>query len=106
MAKFKLKKGDLVEVIAGKDKGSKGKILQVLVAESRVIVEGVARVKRHTKPSQAKPQGGIEEKEAAIHISNVLAVDPKTNKGGRLKIQAKGGKKTRVFAKSGSELKA
>lgn len=105
MVKFKLKKGDLVEVISGKDKGTKGKILKVLTAEARVIVEGANRVKRHTKPSQAKPQGGIVEKEASLHISNVLAVDPKTNRGGRLKIQEKSGKRLRVFAKSGSELK-
>ena len=102
---FKLKKGDLVEVISGKDKGTKGKILKVLTQESRVLVEGVNKVKRHTKPSQAKPQGGIFEKEAPVHISNVLAVDPKTNKGARLQLKVKGEKKIRVFAKSGAELK-
>src|SRR5689334_19257064 len=102
--KFKMKKGDLVAVIAGKDKGRQGKIL--LVKESRVIVEGVNKVKRHTKPSQKSPQGGITEKEAAIHISNVLLVDPKTNKGGRIKIVRKGEKATRVFKKTGTELKA
>jgi len=102
---FKLKKGDLVEVISGKEKGSKGKILMVLVKEARVLIEGVNKVKRHTKPSQKSPQGGIIEKEASIHISNVLAVDPKTNKGGRLTMKEKGGKKIRTFAKTGSELK-
>jgi len=104
MAKFKIKKGDLVQIIAGKDKGKQGKILQVL--DGRVLVEGANRVKRHTKPTQKSPQGGIVEKEAALHISNVLLVDPKTNKGGRIKIVRKGDKRTRVFKKSGSELKA
>lgn len=104
MAKLKMKKGDLVEVIAGKDKGKQGKVLQVL--ESRILVEGANRVKRHTKPSQKNPNGGIIEKEAGIHISNVLLVDPKTNKGGRIKIERKGDKRTRIFKKTGSELKA
>jgi large subunit ribosomal protein L24 len=104
--KFKMKKGDLVEVIAGKDKGKQGKIIQLITDKNRVLVEGVNRVKRHTKPNQKSPQGGIVEKEAAIHYSNVLLVDPKTNKGGRVKIAIKGDKKSRVFKKSGSELKA
>jgi large subunit ribosomal protein L24 len=104
--KFKMKKGDLVEVIAGKDKGKQGKIIEIVTDKMRVLVEGVNRVKRHTKPGQKNPQGGIIEKEAAIHYSNVLLVDPKTNKGGRVKITAKGDKKSRVFKKSGSELKA
>lgn len=104
--KFKMKKGDLVEVIAGKDKGKQGKVLGLLSEKQRVLVEGVNRVKRHTKPSQKAPQGGIIEKEAAVHVSNVMLVDPKTGKGGRIKITIKGDKKTRVFKKSGSELKA
>lgn len=104
--KWKLKKGDLVEVIAGKDKGKQGKILELLIKNERVLVEGVNRVKRHTKPSQKNPQGGIVEKNAPIHVSNVLLVDPKTNKGGRVKITIKGDKKTRVFKKTGTELKA
>ncbi len=104
--KFKVKKGDLVEVIAGKDKGKQGKVLELLVDKMRVRVEGVNRVKRHTKPSQKSPQGGIVEKEAPVHYSNVLLVDPKTSKGGRVKIQIKGDKKSRIFKKSGSELKA
>ncbi len=104
--KWKFKKGDLVEVIAGKDKGKQGKVVQLLTAKSRVLVEGVNRVKRHTKPSQKNAQGGIIEKEAAIHSSNVMLVDPKTSKGGRVKIVVKGDKKTRVFKKSGTELKA
>jgi large subunit ribosomal protein L24 len=100
----KIKKGDLVEVIAGKDKGKQGKIL--LVRGERVTVEGVNRIKRHTKPSQKNPQGGILDKDHPVHISNVLLVDPKTNKGGRIKIVRKGEKSVRVFKKSGTELKA
>lgn len=101
---LKIKKGDLVEVIAGKSKGKQGKILQV--GTDRVMVEGVNKVKRHTKPNQKNPQGGILEKEGTIHISNVLLVDPKTNKGGRVKIVRKGDQRMRVFKKSGTELKA
>ena len=104
--KFKVKKGDLVSVIAGKDKGKQGKVMRVLTEKSRVVVEGVNRVKRHTKPSQKNPQGGILEKEGAIHISNVMLLDPKTNQGGRVKTVIKGDKKVRVFKKSGTELKA
>ncbi len=103
--KMKMKKGDLVEVIAGKYKGKQGKILMLLIDKNRVLVEGVNRVKRHTKPGQKNPQGGIIEKDAPIHYSNVLLVDPKTNKGGRVKISMKGDKKVRTFKKSGSELK-
>lgn len=71
--KVHVKKGDTVMVITGKDKGKKGKVLQVLPKESRVVVEGVNVVKRHTKPTQSNPQGGIIEKEAPIHSSNVMA---------------------------------
>ena len=102
---MKIKKGDLVEVIAGKDKGKQGKVLMLLTDKNRVLVEGVNRVKRHTKPGQKNPQGGIIEKDAPIHYSNVLLVDPKTNKGGRVKLSMKGDKKVRTFKKSGSELK-
>ncbi len=104
--KFKIKKGDLVEVIAGKDKGKQGKVVGLVIEKSRILVESVNRVKRHTKPSQKNAQGGILEKEAPIHISNVMLVDPKTNKGGRVKTVVKGEKKIRVFKKSGTELKA
>jgi large subunit ribosomal protein L24 len=104
--KFKFKKGDLVTVIAGKDKGKQGKVMRLLSERARIVVEGVNRVKRHTKPSQTNPQGGILEKEGTIHISNVMLLDPKTNKGGRVKTVTKGDKKVRVFKKSGTELKA
>src|SRR4051812_35524 len=102
--KNKFKKGDLVEIITGKDKGKQGKVIRQL--SERVLVEGLNRVKRHTKASQKNPQGGIIEKEAPLHMSNVLLVDPKTNKGGRIKIVHKGDKRVRVFKKTGTELKA
>ena len=72
MAKMNVKKGDEVIVIAGKDKGKTGKVIQVIPSQDKVVVEGVAIVKRHTKPTQKMPQGGIIEKEAAIHVSNVM----------------------------------
>ena len=73
--KLKIKTGDTVKVIAGNNKGATGKVLQVLVEENRVVVEGVKMIKRHTKPSAANPQGGIVESEAPIHISNVMLLD-------------------------------
>ena len=72
MAKMNVKKGDEVIVIAGKDKGKTGKVIHVIPSQDKVVVEGVAVVKRHTKPTQKMPQGGIIEKEAAIHVSNVM----------------------------------
>lgn len=77
-------KNDTVIVIAGNYKGSKGKVLKVFPKEERVIVEGVNIRKRHTKPSQKNPQGGIVEKEAPIHVSNVMLVDPKSGKPTRI----------------------
>jgi large subunit ribosomal protein L24 len=78
MAKLKLKKGDSVKVITGNNKGLTGEILKVLTEDSKVIVAGVNKVKKHTKPSSKNPQGGIVEIEAAIQISNVMLVDGDT----------------------------
>lgn len=75
MKKFKIKSGDTVKVIAGDHKGLEGKVLQIVKSRDRVIVEGVNIVKKHTKPSAANPQGGIVEKEASLHISNVALVE-------------------------------
>ena len=83
----KIKKGDLVVVIAGRDKGQQGRVLEVLTERDRVIVEGVQRVQRHTKVSQnqrGSRTGGIETVEAPIHVSNVMLVDPETKKGTRV----------------------
>ena len=101
MLKLKLKKGDKVIVIAGKDKGKTGEITKVLVKESKVLVSGINMVKRHTKPSQENA-GGIISKEMPIHISNVAFVDPKTSKATRLGVKVdKDGRKVRVAKKSG-----
>ena len=102
MKKFKLKTGDEVIVIAGKDKGRKGRILKIIKAKDRVIVEGVNIIKKHVKPSTENPQGGIEEKEAPIHVSNVSLVDTKTGKATRVGYEIKDGKKVRVSKKSKS----
>lgn len=78
MAKLHIKKGDTVKVIAGTANGQEGKVLEVIVKSNRAIVEGVNLVSRHTKPNAANPDGGIVKKEASIHISNLMLVDPKT----------------------------
>ena len=101
MLKVKLKKGDKVIVIAGKDKGKTGEITKVLVKESKVLVSGINMVKRHTKPTQENA-GGIISKEMPIHISNVAFIDPKTSKATRLGFKMdKDGRKVRVAKKSG-----
>src|SRR5271170_427214 len=98
--KFKVKKGDEVIVIAGKEKGKKGKITQVITDKSRVVVEGVNKVKRHTKPSRTGA-GGIVEKEASLHVSNVMLVDPKSGKGTRVGYKIEGENKIRIAKRSG-----
>jgi large subunit ribosomal protein L24 len=108
--RMKIKKNDTVMVIAGNDRGKTGKVLKVFPKESRVIVEGINLRKRHTKPSQRNPQGGILEKEAPIHISNVMIIDPKTNEptrvGAKIILDEKTGKKkiARVSKASGEML--
>ena len=104
--KPKLRKNDLVVVIAGKDRGRQGKILRVLPAESRVIVERVNMIKRHTRPNPAKNiAGGISEREAAIHISNVMLVDPDRNTRTRIgRRRDSEGKLERIAKKSGAVL--
>lgn len=102
--KFKIKKGDKVVVITGRDKGKQGEVLRVLRAEDRVLVQGVNMVKRHTAPSQLSP-GGIIEKEASLHISNVAHIDPRSNKPTRVGYKIdKDGRKTRVAKRSGESI--
>lgn len=104
--KFKLRKGDLVKVIAGDSKGTQGKITEVMLAESRVLVEGANMVTKHTKPNAANPNGGIIKKEAPIHISNLALIDPKTGNTTRVgKMKDENGKFIRVGKKSGEEIK-
>lgn len=76
---MKIRKNDNVVVVAGNSRGKSGKVLKVFPAKSRLIIEGVNIIKRHTRPNQRNPQGGIVQKEAAIHVSNVMLLDPKTN---------------------------
>ncbi len=97
-----VKKGDRVVVIAGKDKGKTGEVVQALPRESKVVVAGVNVVKRHTKPSAANPQGGIVEKSAPLHVSNVAHVDPKDGKPTRVGSKVlEDGRKVRVAKRSG-----
>lgn len=100
----RLKKDDDVVVIAGKDKGTRGRVVKILSEVDRVVVEGVNVVKRHTKPTPKNPQGGIIEREAPIHVSNVMPWDEKSQKGSRVRAGQSGDKKTRVLVKSGSTL--
>ncbi len=101
MGKLKIKSGDTVRVIAGNHKGTEGKVLKVLIAKNKAIVEGVNVVKKHTKPSAQSPQGGIVEKEAAIHVSNLSLL---TSKGETTRVayqlDEKTGKKQRIAVKS------
>jgi large subunit ribosomal protein L24 len=97
----KIKKGDRVIVLTGKDKGRQGQVLQVMPKESRVLVGGINMVKRHTKPSQGDPNGGIKNKEASLHISNVAYIDPKSGAPTRVGFRIDGDKKVRVALKSG-----
>ncbi|MGZ3753931.1 MAG: 50S ribosomal protein L24 [Mucilaginibacter sp.] len=106
VTKSKIRKGDLVKVIAGDSKGTQGKIVEVILAKNRAIVEGANMISKHTKPNAANPNGGIVKQEAAIHISNLMLVDPKTGAAtrvGRKKNDA--GKLVRVAKKSGEEIK-
>ena len=96
----KIKKGDRVVVLAGKDKGKQGAVTQVLPKENRVVVEGVNMVARHTKPTHADPQGGIKHKEAALHVSNVAVVDS-NGKATRVGFKIEGDKKVRVAKTTG-----
>jgi large subunit ribosomal protein L24 len=97
----RIRKGDMVMVVTGKEKGKRGRVLRVLHKRNRVVVERVMLVKRHTKPSQANQEGGIIEKESSIHLSNVMPVDPGTDVPTRIKIKVEGGNRRRV-GKSGS----
>ena len=94
----KIKKGDNVVVLTGKDKGRTGKVMQVLPTENRVVVQGVNMVQRHTRPTQADPQGGIKHKEASLHLSNVAVADA-NGKATRVGFRVEGDQKVR-FAKT------
>ena len=106
MSKLHIKKGDTVYVNSGEDKGKTGRVLEVIVAKNRAIVEGVNIVSKHTKPNAQHPNGCIEKKEASIHISKLNLIDPKTGKPTRIgrKLDSKG-KLVRYAKKSGEVIK-
>lgn len=105
MSKMNIKKDDLVEVISGKDKGKQGKVLRAFPSKNKVIVEGVAIIKKAVRPTQTNQQGGIVSKEAAIDVSNVALVDPKSGKPTRVGYRfAEKGNKVRFAKRSGEAL--
>ncbi|MCM3598868.1 MULTISPECIES: 50S ribosomal protein L24 [Bacillaceae] len=99
-----VKKGDKVMVISGKDKGKQGTVLAAFPKKDRVLVEGINIMKKHSKPSQSNPQGGIISQEAPIHVSNVMPLDPKSGEPTRVGFKVVDGKKVRVATKSGETL--
>ena len=101
MAAAKIRKGDRVVILSGKDKGRTGDVIRSMPKEGKVVVSGVNVHARHRKPSQINPQGGIERKEAPLHVSNVAIADPKTGAPTRVRFEERDGKKVRVAAKSG-----
>ena len=102
MRKRKIRKDDEVIVLTGRDKGKRGAVLRVVTRTDRVLVEGVNVTKRHVKPTQADPQGGIVEREAPIHISNVALIDPESDRPTRARYKTlEDGRKVRVAARSG-----
>jgi large subunit ribosomal protein L24 len=104
--KLHIKKGDTVYVIAGESKGQQGRVLEVLKSKDRAIVEGVNMISKHQKPNAEHPQGGIIKKEAGVHISNLMLVDPKTGKPTRIGRKRNiEGKLVRFSKKSGEEIK-
>lgn len=104
-ARLKIKRGDQVRVLTGAYRRTEGKVLTVLPSESRVIVEGVNLIKRHTKPNAKYPKGGIIEREASIHVSNVMLIEPSTGKPTRVgRRRNEDGKLVRYSKKSGKEI--
>ena len=97
----KIKKGDKVVVLSGKDKGKHGEVTKSMPKEGKVIVSGVNVAARHRKPSQTNPQGGIERREAPLHVSKVAIEDPKTGKPTRVRFEERDGKKVRIAVRSG-----
>lgn len=102
---MRIKKGDKVKVITGAYKGTIGEVTKAFPKEDKVIVEGVNMVKKHLRPTQQNPDGGIVEKESKIHVSNVMLYDEKAKQASRVKYEMKDGKKVRVYKKSGAEVK-
>ena len=99
-----IKSGDQVMVITGADKGKVGRVLRIIPDRQRVVVEGINRVWKHVRPSQRNPQGGRIQKDAPIHISNVMPLDPTTGKGTRVRFEEKDGVKHRIASGTGADL--
>ena len=99
-----IKTGDTVLVISGADKGKTGKVLRIVTGKDRVVVEGVNRVWKHVRPNQRNPQGGRIQKDAPIHLSNVMPLDPTTGKGTRVKFADVDGRKHRIAVGSNTDL--
>jgi large subunit ribosomal protein L24 len=104
MSAAKIKKGDSIVVLSGKDKGRTGTVAQVMPKDSKIVVDGINIVARHRKPSQTNPQGGIDRFPAPMHISKVALADPKDGKPTRVRFETKDGKKVRVAVKSGETI--
>ena len=100
----RIKKGDMVVVIAGADKGKTGRVMRVMLKDERVLVEGINRVWKHIKPTRENQQGGRIQKDAPIHMSNVMPLDPTTGKPTRIKFEERNGVKHRVAVGSGTDL--
>ena len=101
----RVKKNDNVVVVAGKDKGKRGKVMRVIPEKQRVVVEGVNVITKHNKPTRQNQRGGIERKEAPIHLSNVMLADPQTGEPTRVRFQVlESGQKVRVAVKSGEQI--
>jgi large subunit ribosomal protein L24 len=104
MAALKIKKGDKVVILSGKDKGKHGEVTKSFPKDGKVIVSGVNVATRHRKPTQAEPQGGLVRTEAPLHVSKVAIEDPKTGKPTRVRFEVQDGKKVRVAVKSGEKI--
>ena len=104
MAAQKIRKGDKVVILSGKDKGKTGEVVRSIPKDSKVVVSGVNIAARHRKATQTNPQGGIERKEAPLHVSKVAVADPKTGKATRVRFETQDGKKVRVAVKTGEKI--
>jgi large subunit ribosomal protein L24 len=100
----RIRKGDTVVVLAGKDRGKSGEVIEVRPHEQRVLVQGLNMMKRHTKPRPPNEPGGVIERPAPIHVSNVALIDPKDKRPTRVRIEVRGGERVRVSARSGEKL--
>ena len=104
MGAAKIKKGDKVVVLSGKDKGKHGEVTKAMPKDGKVIVSGVNIITRHKKPTQGNPQGGLERTEAPLHVSKVALEDPKTGRPTRVRFEVRDGNKVRVAARSGETI--